>query len=350
MAKHEVNFILINDEKNHSSNSFGQIGGKTGIKKEKAAWFKVKFLKKVFALDKINLLLVIMSLALNFVLLQFGPPQQQVAEGAKRMTTNSQFLNNDRLDVADFTTHPAWLEFGAKINVVSNQLTARHSNCDTPNQPPLENGCNFTLSPKLLSQNNTLMFYNLEIVGELPSGSKVFIHTRNLSTGLISAPLGEINQTGSPVPLNYLAGNSDALLFNVQNNSDKSLIINALRFYFFDFNKFSQVIFKFDNPPKETTGKIVLDINANSQYEPDIDTHWVCRDPYPGTAAMTITQGQVLLKREDKCLEKVPTAWSSDNHHLALPAGNWLLVVNDGQKVFPFRVEADDSNVINIEF
>ncbi len=95
-----------------------------------------------------------------------------------------------------------------------------------------------------------------------------------------------------------------------------------------------------------STAKVYYDLDRDQRFNSNFDVLWECRDKFPGVNVGYSESAKILqLTRDDSCFGKTwPESW--DTNKVAIPPGNWLIVIEDGKRVIPFALADDGSTTI----
>ena len=122
--------------------------------------------------------------------------------------------------------------------------------------------------------------------------------------------------------------------------------INQITIEYSSVNKLKDISGEFDTSKvANLKGFIYADEDENEQLSKSLDIEWKCQFGFPGAKAVEIDENSKFkIVRDDECYTgpKAPN-WDGDDQKHSLPAGKWLMLVNN--KPYPFEIKSEDENV-----
>lgn len=301
---------------------------------------------------------LVVSASFNiFLLTRSNPSQNDVNNNTSEIVklvppSTSEKLQNS-FDITNFSTNPAISEVGATLKITSNSIrTQNNTNCQTPILPPEVNGCGFVILPSLTGIPTTKKIYSkLNIQGQIPDSSEIYVNLKNYETGSVAKNLGVINSSKTSILLPENIDSVEGILIEFwQKGGDINIEKINIEYYYAENLK--NVQFKIENlaDNQSLEGIIYLDQNEDGKLDTKIDKQWICRPNFPGVRKVTFKKGtDSALLRDDSCYtQSKPEDWQSDNQKRALPQGKWLLFIDQTNKVYSFEITDKQENIVTI--
>jgi hypothetical protein len=286
-----------------------------------------------------------------------GNNNNQIANSSSAIST---FIKNPiEKSLDDFTSTGSITQTGFQIRVRKNLLsTDNHGNCKTPNLPPENNGCYFSLLPYSIGlTQKTSLVTSLRLDGKIGSSSEIQISPIDNDNNLIQDKQKIVvkkSDFGKDVPITFDNNNLSGLKLNFW-NKDGDIEINKITFKYFVTDRFKKVGFKLKNQQNEETKinnkfSIWYDVNKNSIFDPEVDRLWQCSENFPGVKNIEVNpESTSYLLRDDECYKNnKPELWLEDESKLSLPEGGSWFIKNDEQQVSFNTGFSEEEKIIEI--
>ena len=251
--------------------------------------------------------------------------------------------------IVNFTQNSALSDFGSNLQVDPNFISVKNIKpCDTPIIPPPENGCGFSILPSALSLGEPgILLKSIRFKTKLGDGEKIDLSIKNFEKGTISSSVATIKADNlnkkTPLPTQISPVESIFVRFWLKNTRAK---IEQIVLEYASYNQLKSVKGQIENlRVANKKGIIWADIDENGIFNKKIDRQWICTPNFPGIKEVLIDgDTNFTLYRDDLCYQGPKgDKWSGDSESHSLPAGKWLLVLDD--QVFAFEIKQDQNDL-----
>jgi len=253
--------------------------------------------------------------------------------------------------VREFAGSSALADVGFQLDIQKNQIKTKGSqNCKTNIIPPIENGCQFLLIPASLGiPSKGMIFKSISVETNLSPEDKIQVDLKNYDKDKIEniGTIDSDNQT-KPISLPENIPSSSGILFRLWAKK-QDITIKSISLRYFAVEDLKQVsgTLAGDLSKISGNGKIYFDYDSNSKFDKNIDKIWSCRPNFPGAIFTIKDSDKFSIEPDDGCFTDVkPDCWyKSKVDKCALPAGKWLLVLDDKDISMPFEVKDNTSTL-----
>ena len=255
----------------------------------------------------------------------------------------------DNKSIDSFSGNGAIVDLGSNVNAKQKYIEVRKvPDCQTQVVPSPESGCGFSILTTSLGLSDPgIILRSIRFNADIEPEDKLDIAIKNFEKGTVSQSIATINKknlaTKTPLPSFLSPVESLYIRFWAGKNQPR---INQITIEYSSVNKLKEISGGFDTSKiANQKGFIYADEDENGQLSKSIDLEWKCQLGFPGVKIVEIDEKSAFkILRDDECYTgpKAPN-WNGDDLSHSLPAGKWLLVVND--KPYPFEIKTEDENV-----